>query len=625
MNLRARQALFSSVFFGALAALSARSALADNPIVQTYYTADPAPMVHEGRVYLYTSHDEDVTVNDFFTMNDWRLYSTTDMVNWTDHGSPASYKTFSWGTGDAWAPHGIARGGKFYLYVPLNNSTGAKIGVLVADGPAGPFKDPLGKALIASGGGNIDPNVFIDDDGQAYLYWGNPDLYSVKLNTDMISLQGSPAKMELTPAGFGTRSNNERPTQYEEGPWFYKRGALYYLVYPADGIPEKIAYSTASAPLGPWTYRGEIMAKQTGGGSSFTNHPGVIDYKGKSYFFYHNGALPGGGSYKRSVCVEEFTYNADGTIPTIKQTTQGPAAVDTLNPFAQVEAETIAFSSGLKTEVCTDTGGGMNVTNIDNGDYIKVKDVEFLDGVTSFEARVSASTSNAKIELHLDSQTGTSLGTCDVSGASDWTTKTCAVTGGSGKHDLYLKFVGGNGALFKFNWWKFSGPTVPDPNGGAGGGGAGGAGGGSAGAPIAGGPAGSGGTGGVTAPGGGAGAGGIGGAGNAPTGGALATTGGATGSSGANTGGTASGAAASGGTGASVSAGTSAGGNANGGTRPVASGGSAAPSPAAPPSSSSDSGCAIGASSKSGVAAPAALLLLFAFARRRRAARAARS
>jgi hypothetical protein len=463
--------IVASSLAGVVTALSGVS-LADNPIVQTSYTADPAPMLYNGRLYLYTSHDEDVTVNNFFTMNEWRLYSTVDMVNWTDHGSPASYRTFSWGTGDAWAPHGVPRNGKFYLYVPINNSTGARIGVAVADSPGGPFTDPLGRALVSTGTGNIDPTVFIDDDGQAYLYWGNPNLWYVKLNSDMISYQGNPTQVNLTTAGFGTRSNTDRATAYEEGPWFYKRNSIYYIVYPADGVPEKISHTTSSGPLGPWTYAGDIMAKQTGAGSSFTNHPGVIDYKGKSYFFYHNAALPGGGGFKRSVCVEEFTY-ANGTIPTITMSTAGPAPVATLNPFQHVEAETIAFSSGLKTETCTDAGGGMNVTSISNGDYIKVKNVDFLDGVTSFDARVSAAGSNATIELHLDSQTGVLLGTCDVSGISSWTTKTCSVSGGRGTHDLFLRFTGASGDLFKFNWWKFTGPTTPDVDAGTDGGDAG--------------------------------------------------------------------------------------------------------------------------------------------------------
>jgi hypothetical protein len=366
------------------------------------------------------------------------------MVNWTDHGTPAGYKTFKWGTDNAWAPQGIARNGKFYLFVPLNNNSGAKIGVAVATKPEGPFSDPIGKELVSNGSMAIDPTVFVDDDGQAHLYWGNGNLRYVKLNSDMISTSGSV-------------TSNIALKDFVEGPWFYKRGSIYYMVYAAGSGNEKISYATASAAAGPWTYKGDVMAA----GSIFTNHPGVVDYKGHSYFFYHNGALPGGNMYKRSVCVDEFTYGADGSIPKISPSTKGPTAIATLNPFKQVEAETIANSSGLKTEVCTDTGAGINVTSISNGDYIKVKEVDFVDGVTSFDARVSSSGSNAKIELHLDSETGTLLGSCDVSGASSWTTKTCTVSGGSGKHDLFLKFVGGSGDLFKFNWWKFTGPTMP--------------------------------------------------------------------------------------------------------------------------------------------------------------------
>jgi arabinoxylan arabinofuranohydrolase len=452
-----RKLVLSALTLG-LATLLPSLSRADNPIVQTSYTADPAPMVYQDTLYLYTSHDEDVTVSNFYTMNDWHLYSTVDMVNWTDLGTPAKGKTFSWFTDNAWAVQAVPRNGKIYLYAPLNNNTGAKIGVAVADNPTGPFKDAIGKELVSNGAMAIDPTVFIDDDGQAYLYWGNGNLRMVKLNSDMISTSGSV-------------TSNIAMQGFTEGPWFYKRGSLYYLVYAGSG--EKISYATSNAPTGPWTYKGDVF----GNPSIATNHPGVTDYKGHSYFFYHNGALPGGGSFKRSVCVEEFTYGADGSIPKLTMTTKGPDPIATLNPFQQVEAETIAFSSGLKTEVCTDTGGGMNVTSISNGDYIKVRNVDFVDGVTSFDARVSSSGSNAKIELHLDSQTGTSLGTCDVSGASSWTTKTCEVTGGSGKHDLFLKFTGGSGDLFKFNWWKFKGPTMPSGGDDAGAGGAGGAGG----------------------------------------------------------------------------------------------------------------------------------------------------
>lgn len=427
---------------------------ADNPIIQTIYTADPAPMVHNDRVYLYTSHDEDVLVNNFFTMREWRCYSSTDMVNWTDHGAAASLKNFSWTEDNgAWAPQCIYRSGKFYLYCPIHMKG---IGVLVSDYPWGPFTDPIGRPLISGGGGDIDPTVFIDDDGQAYLYWGNPYLKYVKLNANMTSYSGGVQEINLTVAGFGKRSNTERTTSYEEGPWFYKRNDLYYMVFAGGPISEHIAYSTSSSPTGPWTYRGVIMPTQ---GGSFTNHPGVIDYKGKSYFFYHNAALPGGGGFHRSVCIEEFKYNADGTIPTINMSKNGPAPVANLDPYDTVQAETICWESGVETAVCSE--GGMMVTDISNGDYIKVRSVDFGDGATLFKVRAASGSSGGSIELRLGSQTGTLVGTCNISNTGGWTTwKTfeCEVNNCSGVKDLFLVFKG-SGEPFRLNWYIFEGAT----------------------------------------------------------------------------------------------------------------------------------------------------------------------
>lgn len=427
---------------------------ADNPIVQTLYTADPAPMVYNGTCYVYTGHDEDKLVNNFFTMNDWRCYSTTDMVNWVDNGSPMSYSTFSWSKGDAWAGQCVERDGKFYYYAPVTQKNGGMaVGVAVSDNPAGPFKDALGHPLACAGNGDIDPTVFIDDDGQAYLYWGNPNLYYVKLNKDMISYSGSIVKVPLTTASFGTRSKDDRATSYEEGPWFYKRNNLYYMVFAAGPISEHIAYSTSNSPTGPWTYRGKVMPTQ---GASFTNHPGVVDFKGNSYFFYHNGALPDGGGYHRSVCVEQFKYNSDGTFPTINMSTTGPAQIGNLNPYVKTEAETICWESGIETEKCSE--GGMDVCNIENGDWIKVKGVDFGTGAVTFDARVASANSGGNIELRLDSSTGKLVGTCAVQGTGGWqtwNTKSCDVSGATGIHDLYLKFTGGSGFLFNVDWWKF--------------------------------------------------------------------------------------------------------------------------------------------------------------------------
>lgn len=433
-------------------ALGPRDAFADNPIIQTLYTADPAPMVHEGRLYLYTTHDEDVTVAGFFTMNDWRVYSTTDVVNWTDHGSPLHYDDFAWASGAAWAGQVIFRNDKFYFYVPVKRNGNSVIGVAVSDSPTGPFVDPIGAPLVTSNCGDIDPTVFIDEGGQAYLYWGNPKLCYVKLNEDMTSYKDGVVEVDLNTGSFGMRSNGERPTSYEEGPWFYRRGDRYYMVFAGGPISEHIAYSTSDSPTGPWTYGGVVMPPE---GASFTNHPGVVDFGGKSLFFYHNGALPGGGGYKRSVSVEEFTYDASGKIPQLHMTEEGAGAVATLNPFARVEAETMAWSSGVETEVCNE--GGMNLTQLDNGDFIKLKEVDFGAGATALEIRVASGSAGA-FELHLNSLDGTLIGTCAVAatgGAQTWATQSCDVTGAEGKHDLFLRFTGGG---FKFDWWKFTGP-----------------------------------------------------------------------------------------------------------------------------------------------------------------------
>jgi arabinoxylan arabinofuranohydrolase len=448
-----RVAWVASLSLALIIAARPSVARADNPIVQTIYTADPAPLVHNGRLYVYTGHDEDGAT--WFDMREWRVWSSTDMVNWTDHGSPLNLSSFSWASADAWAGHVIFRNGLFYWYVPVTNrSTGRMaIGVAVASSPTGPFTDALGAPLVENG--EFDPAAFIDDNGQAYLYWGNPNVWYVRLNADMISYSGGPVQIPLTTAGFGTRTGNpNRPTLYEEGPWVYKRNGLYYMVFAARCCPEFIAYSTAPGPTGPWTYRGTIMPAQ---GSSFTNHPGVIDFNGGSYFFYHNGALPGGGGFARSVAVEKFTYNANGTFPTINMTTAGAPQLGTLSPFARQEAETIAWESGVETQRSSE--GGMNVGWIENGDWIKVKGVAFGAGAASFNARAASATGGGNIEIRLDSIGGTLVGTCRVPGTGGWqtwVTVSCPVSGATGTRDLYFKFTGGGGYLFNLNWWQFT-------------------------------------------------------------------------------------------------------------------------------------------------------------------------
>jgi arabinoxylan arabinofuranohydrolase len=438
---------------------------AANPIIQTIYTADPAPLVVGDTLYLYVSHDEDISVNNFFTMKDWWAFSTKDMVNWTAHGAVATLYDFKWaksGWGGgfengAWAPQAIERNGKWYLYCPLQ---GRGIGVLVADHPLGPFKDPLGKPLIPND--NIDPSVFIDADGQAYLYWGNPKCWYVKLNEDMISYDTSIGNkglvvLDMTVEEFGKRSkpDEKRPTTYEEGPWLYQRNGLYYLFFAGGPLPEHLGYSTGRSPIGPWKYGGIVMKPQ----SAFTIHPGVVDYKGQTYLFYHNAGLPGGGGFKRSVCVDALKFKSDGSVEEVIPTKEGVPQVGTFNPFTRVEAATIGDSKGIKTMPRISGQRGVSVTATTNGAYIKIKGVNFgTQGATNFVATVATLTEDTTITLQLDSETGTPIGTLKVKatgGLDKWETQSCNISGAQGVHDLYLKFFGNSTPVLNLDWWKF--------------------------------------------------------------------------------------------------------------------------------------------------------------------------
>ena len=439
------------------------SVKAQNPFVQTWFTSDPAPMVHDGTMYVYTGHDEDRA--DFFWMQEWRVYSTRDMVNWTDHGSPLALESFSWADDRAWASQCIERDGKFYWYICAHSrlSKGMAIGVAVGDSPTGPFRDAIGKPLFENGSwDHIDPTVFIDDDGQAWLYWGNPRVYYLKLNRDMISYEGELGMLPMTEEAFGSPAMDKREKgrkykdSYVEGPWITKRKGVYQLLYAAGGVPEHISYSTAPSPTGPWTYAGEIMPLSDTG--SFTNHCGVADYKGHSYFFYHTGKLPGGGGFGRSVAVEEFNYNADGSFPTILPTADGVKPVDVFSPYRRVEAETMAFSSGVKSEQNAETG--VYVSDIHNGDYIKLQAVDFGQRIPrTFTARVASALRGGTIELHTDSVAGPMLVRLRVphtGGWEKWQTLTADLTAiATGVHDLYLVFKGRKGPkLFNFDWWE---------------------------------------------------------------------------------------------------------------------------------------------------------------------------
>jgi len=287
-----------------------------NPFITDKYTGDPAAMVYKNTVYLYAGHDEAPAPQQNYVMNEWLVYSSANMTDWKEHPVPLRVKDFSWAKGDAWASQVIERNGQFYWYVAVEHGTikGKAIGVAVADNPTGPFKDAKGSAIITNdmttdtkiSWDDIDPTVYIDDDGQAYLFWGNTQCYYIRLKENMIDQDGPIQKVSLP--------------DFTEAPWIHKHNGWYYLSY-AYQFPEKIAYAMSRKITGPWEFKGILNEVA---GNSNTNHQSIIDFKGKSYFIYHNGSIPNdGGSYRRSVCIDRLYYNPDGTMKRVIMTTEG--------------------------------------------------------------------------------------------------------------------------------------------------------------------------------------------------------------------------------------------------------------------------------------------------------------
>jgi beta-xylosidase len=295
--------------------LMVATAYAQNPIIKGIYTTDPSAIVYHDTVYLYTGHDEAPLGVENYVMHNWLCFSSADMVHWQEHPIPLSATDFKWAIDCAYASQVVERDGKFYWYAAVKHKyiPGCAIGVAVADNPAGPFHDARGSALISkdmtrdtkSDKDDIDPTVLIDDDGQAYLFWGNSQCYYARLKKNMIELDGPIHTVQLP--GF------------TEGSWISKRNGWYYLSY-AYQYPEKVAYAISRDINGPWQFKGILNEIA---GNSVTNSPAIIDFKGQSYFIYHNGAMPNGGSYRRSVCIDYLYYNPDGTMKRVVMTSEG--------------------------------------------------------------------------------------------------------------------------------------------------------------------------------------------------------------------------------------------------------------------------------------------------------------
>lgn len=431
------------------------SAFADYPVASHRYLADAGAMVSNGRIYVYCSNDDDNPVEGDYQMKSIVCVSTADLKNWTDHGEVFRVPANASWAGNSWAPAAIARNGQFYLYFSNGASS---IGVARSTTATGTFQDARGSSLVNSNtpgasGVNMwlfDPAVFVDDNGQAYLYFGGNGASNarvIQLNSDMINVSGSATAFTVP--------------NFFEAAWMHKRNGIYYFSYstnPSNGM--RIDYMTSSSPTSGFAYRGVVGGQPPNNNNN--NHASIVNLNGTWYHVYHNrdvatqaGINPG---YRRNLGIERLNYNADGTIQQVSYTTNGVPQVGTLNPYVRVEAETFNAQSGVETERCSE--GGMNAGYLQNGDWVRIRGVNFgSTGARNFSARVASSTSGGNIELRLGSPTGTLIGTCTVAGTGgwqSWATRTATVTSTTGTHDIYLRFTGGSGFLFNLNWWQFS-------------------------------------------------------------------------------------------------------------------------------------------------------------------------
>ena len=455
-------AAMEALFAGITPTASYKADDENNPLFTQRFGADPGVMEYNGRVYVYTTNDVieydsngKVTENTYAQVNKINCLSSEDLVNWTDHGAIPVAGTdgiAKWAT-CSWAPcaaHKTINGKeKFFLYF-CNGGNG--VSVLTADSPTGPWTDPLGKALITRATPNcsditwlFDPAVMVDDDGTGYLCFGGgvPDGKDampgtsriVKLGDDMISLAGTPVTIEA-------------PYLFEDS-GINKIGDTYYYTYCSNwntagnayGMTSgAIEYMTSNNPLGPYTYGGELFRNQgTFFGLYGNNHHSLCTLDGQLYLFYHNRSVEKAmgieGNY-RSPQVDAVTMQ--GTkIQAVTGTMTGIAQKKNINPYQTVQAETMSNQAGIQVRGLDDTV----VTEIDQGDWIKVSGVNFSKGAAQITMKVS-SKNGCAVKICTGSPTGKAVGYAEIPSGGTMTTVSAMVQGLNGTQDLYFVFSG---------------------------------------------------------------------------------------------------------------------------------------------------------------------------------------
>jgi len=380
--------------------LAAVSAMAQNPIIRDQFTADPTARVFNNKVYLYPSHDIMPPAGqrqDWFCMEDYHVFSSENLTDWTDHGMIVTQNKVPWVRPDSysmWAPDCVEKNGKYYFYFPSapKSGRGFAVGVAIADRPEGPF---IPEPEPINGINGIDPCVLQASDGNAYIFWGNGRCAKLKPNMKELAddnpketVKWGDREIEMV----GVNCLKDLPNRQAEGPFAFEYNGNYYLTYPyVREKTEVLGYAMSKNPMGPYEYKGLIMAEQPNG--CWTNHHSIINYKGQWYLFYHHNYLSPNDDKRRSACIEKLYFNPDGTIQEVKQTLRG---VGINQATEKIEIDRYSSASADVTSELIDTVNtfrSYQATMPAKGSWIQYKDVDF-DCITNGYLVLSAKASD---------------------------------------------------------------------------------------------------------------------------------------------------------------------------------------------------------------------------------------
>jgi hypothetical protein len=440
-----------------LVAVFAQIVLAQNPILPIgTYIADPSARVwDDGRLYIYGSRDESTA---YYCSYDHYVVSTDDLINWKitkdAFVSKGDNDQVAYNDALLFAPDCIEKDGKYYLYYcqpyrpnPTSNAMSRHAeGVAVSNHPEGPFID--GKAIDLKGHNQIDPGIFIDDDGQVYYLWGQFNLKMAKMNDDMCSIDESTLNANVL---------SESEHHFHEGAFMIKRKGIYYLVF-ADisraGRPNSLGYATSKTPFGPYKYGGVIIDNDHCDPASWNNHGSIVEFKNQWYIFYHRSTH--GGENMRRMCMEPISFNVDGSIPEVEMTSQGAGAP--LNAFDNIEVERACLLYGnARFQLWNPTNE--KLTLIKNRDRAAYKYIDFKKGeANKVEFVVSPGLSPGKILVNIGKSWHQNIAVISIpakKGDEEWITVSADLKEVTGVHELWLTFQGSNEGMYSIDKFTF--------------------------------------------------------------------------------------------------------------------------------------------------------------------------